>query len=77
MGCRISTHHYEKISRERHDEVAQRLLGVNVRLLTLKKAAQGNTANLKKEIAKTQRIVEESVQSINRFARDVDIHQPA
>jgi len=67
----------KKISRELQDEVAQTLLGINVRLLTLKKAAKGNTANLKREIANTQQVVEDSVQSINRFARELKIHQPA
>jgi signal transduction histidine kinase len=67
----------KKISCELHDEVAQTLLGINVRLLTLKKAAKGNTANLTKEIASTQRLVVESVQSINRFARELDTHQQA
>ena len=47
----------KKISRDLQDEIAQTLLGINVRLLTLKKAAKGNTANLKKEIANTQRLV--------------------
>jgi len=31
-----------------HDEIAQTLLGINVRLLTLKKNATGNTKGLKK-----------------------------
>ena len=66
-----------KISHELHDEVAQTLLGINVRLLTLKKAAQGDTANLRKVIASTQRAVKESIQSINRFAHELNIHQPA
>lgn len=66
-----------KISRELHDEVAQTLLGINVRLLTLKKDASFNTKGLKKKIASTQRLVEESVRSINRFAYDLEIHHPA
>jgi signal transduction histidine kinase len=66
-----------KISRELHDEVAQTLLGINVRLLTLKKAAHGDTANLRKEIANTQHLVRKSLQSINRFARELGIHQQA
>lgn len=66
-----------KMSHELHDEVAQILLGINVRLWTLKKAAQGNTANLRKEIASTQRVVKESVQSITRFAHELDLPQPA
>ncbi len=56
----------KKISRELHDEVAQTLLGINVRLLILKKAAHGDTANLKKEIANTQHLVKESLQSITK-----------
>jgi len=67
----------KKISHELQDEVAQTLLGINVRLLTLKKAARGNTANLKKEIANAQWLVKESVESINRFARELDIRQTA
>jgi signal transduction histidine kinase len=66
-----------KISRELHDEVAQTLLGINVRLLMLKKDASFNTKGLKKEIASTQRLVKESVQSINRLAHDLDIHHQA
>ena len=63
-----------KISRELHDEIAQTLLGINVRLLTLKKGADVNTDGLKKEIASTQRLVKRSVQTMNRFAREFDKH---
>ena len=59
-----------KISRELHDEVAQTLLGINVRLLTLKKEASVNMVGLKKEIAHTQRLVEKSAQRMRRFARE-------
>ena len=51
----------------------QDALGINARLLTLKKAAGGDTENLRKEIASTQRVVEESIHSINRFARELDL----
>lgn len=67
----------KKISRELQDEVAQTLLGINVRLLTLKMAARGDTANLKKEIANTQHLVKESLQSIKRFARELGIQKQA
>jgi signal transduction histidine kinase len=59
----------KRISRELNDEIAQTLLGINVRLLTLKQAAKGSPENLAQEIANTQRLVEDSLQSINRFAR--------
>ena len=64
----------KKISRELHDEIAQTLLGINVRLLTLKKAAAINTSGFKKEIVSTQELVDKSVKSIKRFAREFGIH---
>lgn len=63
------------ISRQLQDEIAQTLLGIHVRLLTLKRAARGSPGNLSKEIAGTQRLVAESIQSINRFAHELDLHQ--
>jgi len=67
----------KKISHELQDEIAQTLLGINVRLLTVKEAAGVNDQTFQKEIASTQRLVEESVQSINQFARELGSHQPA
>jgi signal transduction histidine kinase len=64
----------KKISRDLHDEIAQTLLGINVRLLTLKKEAAINAGGLKKEIVSTQRLVDKSVKSIKRFAREFGIH---
>jgi signal transduction histidine kinase len=62
-----------KMSHELRDGVAQTLLGINVRLLTLKDAATSSPAVLTKEIASTQRVVEESVRSIKRFAHELEI----
>jgi signal transduction histidine kinase len=59
----------KKISRELHDEVAQDLLGINVRLLTLKKESTTNTKGLKKEIASTQRLVGKSVKTMSQYTR--------
>ena len=59
-----------QMSHELHDEIAQTLLGINVRLLTLKNEATVNAMGLKKEIASTQRLVEKSVKTMNRFARE-------
>ena len=64
----------KKISRDLHDEIAQTLLGINVRLLTLKKEAAIDAGGLKKEIASTQWLVDNSVKSIKRFAREFGIH---
>jgi signal transduction histidine kinase len=60
----------KKISRELHDEIAQTLLGIKVRLLALKNGATANTEDLKKEIASTQRLVGKSVKMMSRFARE-------
>jgi signal transduction histidine kinase len=64
-----------KISHELHDGVAQTLLGINVRLLTLKKVARGNSTILRKEIASTQRVVKKSAKTIDRFAREIDVRK--
>ena len=64
----------KKISLNLHDEIAQTLLGINVRLLTLKREAAIGVGGLKKEIASTQRLVDKSVKSIKRFAREFGIH---
>lgn len=58
-----------KISHELQDEIAQTLLGINVRLLSLKQEARSNTRGLKNEIANTQRLVAKSAQSVRRAAR--------
>jgi signal transduction histidine kinase len=62
-----------KISRQLHDEIAQTLLGINVRLLTLKTEATISAKGLKKEIASTQHLVEKSVKTMRRFAREIGI----
>jgi signal transduction histidine kinase len=65
------------MSHELQDEIAQTLLGINVRLLTVKRAAGLNDQSLQKEIASTQRMVGQSVQSINRFAHELERRPPA
>jgi signal transduction histidine kinase len=66
----------KKISHELHDEIAQTLLGINVRLVTLKEEAAGNARGFKEDIGSTQRLVQESVQFIHRFARELEAPQP-
>ncbi len=60
----------KKISRELQDEIAQTLLGINVRLLSLRQEARTNTKGLKNEIASTQRLVLKSAKSVRRVARE-------
>jgi signal transduction histidine kinase len=59
-----------KISVELQDEIAQTLLGINVRLVSLKQEARTNTRGLKNEIASTQRLVVKSAKSVRRAARE-------
>jgi signal transduction histidine kinase len=58
------------ISRELQDEIAQTLLGINVRLLSLKQQSRNNIKGLKNEIASTQRLVLKSAKSVRRVARE-------
>jgi signal transduction histidine kinase len=59
----------KKVSHDLQDEIAQTLLGINVRLLTLKKESGLNAEGLQKEVASTQRLVDKSMKSIKGFAR--------
>jgi signal transduction histidine kinase len=60
-----------EISRELHDVIAQTLTGINVRLAALKKEAAVNTSGLDRNIARTQRLVEKSVNIVHQFAREL------
>jgi PAS domain S-box-containing protein len=59
----------KKISRELHDVIAQTLTGINVGLAALKKGATSNTRGLERSIARTQRLVQQSVDIVHQFAR--------
>jgi signal transduction histidine kinase len=59
----------KKISRELHDVIAQALLGINVRLATLKTKAGINTEGLARNIARTQKMVTKSADIVHQFAR--------
>jgi signal transduction histidine kinase len=61
----------KQISRELHDEIAQTLLGINVRLLCLKQEARNKTNGLKKTIASTQRLVANSARSVRQAGRKI------
>jgi signal transduction histidine kinase len=61
----------KRISRELHDEIGQTLTAINVKLAGLQKEADVNTEGLKKHIATTRRLVEESMNTVHRFARDL------
>ena len=61
----------KRISRELHDVIAQTLTGINIRLATLKKEASVNTNGLDRNIARTQKLVERSVNIVHEFAREL------
>jgi signal transduction histidine kinase len=61
------------ISHQLQDDIARTLLVIQVRLLALKSTGDGNAARLGKEIAGTQRLVEDSIRSIRRFARELSM----
>ena len=64
-------------SGELNDETAQTLVGINVRLLTLKREAILNTKRLKKDIINTQRLVNQSARNLLRVARELGIRHEA
>lgn len=66
-----------KISHELQDEIAQTLLGINVRLLSLKQESRSNTKGFHDEITSTQQLVLKSARFVRRFARELQAPQPA
>lgn len=61
----------KRISRELHDEITQTLVGINVQLETLAHEAEHDPKRLKQKITRTQRMVEKSLKSVHRFARQL------
>ena len=62
-----------KMSLQLNDEIAQTLLGINIRILALKKDVAANHADLGREIADAQRLVEDSTHIISRLAHEFRI----
>lgn len=58
----------KEISRELHDEIAQVLAGINVRLAALKKVVQVGQGDVGERIDQTQVLVEQSVAAVHRYA---------
>ncbi|MBL9208928.1 MAG: PAS domain-containing protein [Opitutaceae bacterium] len=59
------------ISRELHDVVVQTLVGINVDLAALRHDSSTDRPALKARIARTQRLVENAVNVVHRFAREL------
>jgi signal transduction histidine kinase len=60
-----------RISRELHDVVAQALAGINVRLAVLRSQSSANVRDFEENIKVTERLVEQSVEIVHRFASDL------
>jgi two-component system sensor histidine kinase DegS len=67
----------KKISRELQDEIAQTLLGINVRLLSLKRGDRSQAKGLKNEITSAQELVVKSARSVRQFARELNLRPQA
>jgi len=61
----------KRISRELHDVIAQTLTSINLRLAALKNEAALNTKGIERSIARTQELVQHSVNIVHRFAREL------
>jgi signal transduction histidine kinase len=60
----------KRISRELHDEIGQILAAMNVGLVMLKKHA-GHDLPFQRRVADTQALLEQSMESVHRFAREL------
>jgi signal transduction histidine kinase len=61
----------KRISRELHDEIAQSLVGINIHLAALTRETANNPKQLQDKIARTQLLVQQSVEVVHRFAREL------
>jgi PAS domain S-box-containing protein len=61
----------KRISLELHDVIAQTLTGINVQLAALAKQTRLNPKEFDRSIARTQRLVEKSVEVVHQFAREL------
>ena len=61
----------KRISRELHDVIAQTLVGINVHLGTLTRAAEGTPKSLLVKIQRTQQLVEKAADTVHQFAREL------
>jgi signal transduction histidine kinase len=59
-----------KMSRYLNDEIAQTLLGINMRFLALKNEVAATHADLTREIAATQRLVTAAAKTISTLAHE-------
>lgn len=61
----------KRISHDLHDEIAQTLVAINLHLAELAHGAALNPEDITKKVTATQKLVEQSVASVHRFAMDL------
>jgi len=61
----------KRISRELHDVIAQTLTGINIQLAALAKETRLDPKGFEHKIARTQRLVEKSVEIVHDFSREL------
>ena len=61
----------KRISRELHDVASQTLTSINIRLAALALQTENHSQEISEKLAETQRHVEESVNIVHRFAKDL------
>lgn len=61
----------KRISRELHDEVGQSLTAISVTLATLNSHGPGNSTLSGQKLAEAQRLLQETMETIHSFARDL------
>jgi two-component system sensor histidine kinase DegS len=61
----------KRISRELHDEVGQYLTAISVTLATLHDDGPTSATGFSKKLANTQRLLQETMETVHRFARDL------
>jgi two-component system sensor histidine kinase DegS len=60
-----------EISRELHDGIVQKLVGINIALAALSAGASTDKTTSKRKVARVQRMVLNSIKELHRFARDL------
>ena len=61
----------KRISRELHDEVGQALTGISMNLESLKKNGARKSPTLTRKLADTQSLLQETMETVHRFAREL------
>lgn len=61
----------KRVSRDLHDVIAQSLTGINFSLSSLLTQPNATTPDLQKKLKSTQSLIEQSIATVHRFARDL------